>query len=92
MAFEKKQYDVVLIEPPNKYVVERYDQPSYPAIGVAYIGNYLEKSLAIAPAIIDGKLGRLTIQETIEEAIALKPKIIVNAPSSIHVLFPWPDK
>ena len=44
MAFEKKQYDVVLIEPPNKYLVERWDQPNYPAIGVAYIGNYLKKN------------------------------------------------
>ena len=72
MAFEKKQYDVVLIEPPNKYLVERWDQPNYPAIGVAYIGNYLEKNTNITPAIIDGKLGRQTIQNTIDEAIALK--------------------
>ena len=76
MAFEKKQYDVVLIEPPNKYLVERWDQPNYPAIGVAYIGNYLKKNTNITPAIIDGKLGRKTIQQTIDEAIALKPKIV----------------
>ena len=76
MAFEKKQYDVVLIEPPNKYLVERWDQPNYPAIGVAYIGNYLKKNTNITPAIIDGKLGRKTVQKTIDEAIALKPKIV----------------
>ena len=76
MAFEKKQYDVVLIEPPNKYLVERWDQPNYPAIGVAYIGNYLKKNTNITPAIIDGKLGRKTIQQTIDEVIALKPKIV----------------
>ena len=60
----------------NKIVVERYDQPAYPAIGVAYIGNYLEKSIGIRPAIIDGKLGRLTVEETIDKVVGLKPKIV----------------
>ena len=45
MSFDKLQYDVVLIETPTKYVVERYDQPKYTAIGVAYVGNYLEKNV-----------------------------------------------
>ena len=76
MTFEKKQHDVVLVEPPNKYVVERYDNPKYPAIGVAYIGNYLEKSIGIRPAIIDGKLGRLTVDETIDQVVGFKPKIV----------------
>ena len=76
MSFDKSQYDVVLVEPPNKYVVESYDRPKYPAIGVAYVGNYLEKSVGIVPAIIDAKLGRKTIEETIEEVVALKPKIV----------------
>ena len=40
MAFEKKQYDIVLVEPPSKYLIEKCDQPQFPAIGVAYIGNY----------------------------------------------------
>ena len=76
MAFEKKQYDVVLVEPPNKQVVERYDQPNFPAIGVAYIGNYLQTSLGLTPAIIDAKLGKMTIDETIEKIISLNPKIV----------------
>ena len=76
MAFEKKQHDIVLVEPPNKYIVERYDQPNFPAIGVAYIGNYLQTSLGIASAIIDAKLGRMTIDQTIDQILALKPKIV----------------
>ena len=76
MSFDKLQYDVVLIETPTKYVVERYDQPNYPAIGVAYVGNYLEKNVGITPAIIDAKLGRKTIEETIKYVVALKPKIV----------------
>ena len=76
MSFDKLQYDVVLIETPTKYVVERYDQPKYPAIGVAYVGNYLEKNVDITPAIIDAKLGRKTIEETIKYVVALKPKIV----------------
>ena len=76
MAFDKTQYDVVLIEPPNKYVVERYDQPTYPAIGVGYIGNYLEQSIGVTPAIYDAKLARKTIEQTIEDVVALKPKIV----------------
>ena len=76
MSFDKLQYDVVLVETPTKYVVERYDQPNYPAIGVAYVGNYLEKNVGITPAIIDAKLGRKTIEETIKYVVALKPKIV----------------
>ena len=76
MSFDKLQYDVVLVETPTKYVVERYDQPKYPAIGVAYVGNYLEKNAGITPAIIDAKLGRKTIDETIKYVVALKPKIV----------------
>ena len=76
MSFDKLQYDVVLVETPTKYVVERYDQPKYPAIGVAYVGNYLEKNVGITPAIIDAKLGRKTIEETIKYVVALKPKIV----------------
>ena len=76
MSFNQTQYDVVLVEPPNKYIVERYDQPTYPAIGVGYVGNYLEQSIGVTPAIYDAKLGRKTIAQTIEEVVALKPKIV----------------
>ena len=81
MSFNKLQYDVVLIETPAKYVVERYDQPNFPAIGVAYVGNYLEKNVGITPAIIDAKLGRKAINETIKYVVDFK--ILLRNPNKI---------
>lgn len=85
MAFQKSQYDVVLINPPARVVREHYDEPDYPAIGIAYIGNYLETHGGIAPAIIDGKLGRLTVAETVSRAAMLRPKV-VGLTSMTHMI------
>ena len=76
MAFDKETYDVVLIETPSAYVIERYDQPPYPDIGTAYIGNYLEQHSGISVAIIDAKLSRYDINQTIEKTLELQPKIV----------------
>ena len=76
MAFDKETYDVVLIETPSMYVIERYDQPPFPDIGTAYIGNYLEQHSGISVAIIDAKLSRYDINQTIEKALELQPKIV----------------
>ncbi len=76
MAFPRSQYDVVLVQPPAKIVRERYDQPSYPAIGVAYVGGFLDNDTGVRPAIIDARLGRLSIEETVERIVALRPRIV----------------
>jgi anaerobic magnesium-protoporphyrin IX monomethyl ester cyclase len=67
--------DIVLINPPVKRVVEEYDAPDYPHIGLAYLGACLEEN-GFIPAVIDSKLERCTFDETIEKVIALSPKIV----------------
>jgi len=76
MAFEKSQYDVVLVNPPAGVVRERWDTPPFPHIGLAYIGNYLARKSGFVPAIVDGKLGRMTPQEVCDEVVRLRPKIV----------------
>ena len=76
MAFTKNQFDVVLIQPPAEVIIEQYDKPNYPAIGIAYVGNYLEKNESITPVLIDARLSRLTLDETVDETVALRPKIV----------------
>jgi anaerobic magnesium-protoporphyrin IX monomethyl ester cyclase len=76
MSFPESQYDVVLLYPPAEIVREQWDEPNFPAIGIAYIGSYLEQQGGITPALIDGRLSRFSVQDTIEQIVSLKPKIL----------------
>ncbi len=76
MAFTKNQYDVVLIQPPAEVIIEQYDKPNYPAIGIAYIGNYLEINEGITPVLVDARLSCFTLDETVDKIVALRPKIV----------------
>ena len=76
MSFPESQYDVVLLYPPAEIVREQWDEPNFPAIGIAYIGNYLEQKGGITPALIDGRLSRFSVQDTINQIVSLKPKIL----------------
>tara|TARA_B100000315_G_scaffold249151_1_gene279950 strand:- start:196 stop:1617 length:1422 start_codon:yes stop_codon:yes gene_type:complete len=76
MSFPESQYDVVLLYPPAEIVREQWDEPNFPALGIAYIGNYLEQKGGITPALIDGRLSRFSIQDTVNQIVALKPKIL----------------
>jgi radical SAM superfamily enzyme YgiQ (UPF0313 family) len=69
--------DIVLVNPPAQRVREaRYDTPSFPAIGIAYIANYLEQHGGITPLVIDARLERRKEQQVIEEIVALQPAIV----------------
>jgi anaerobic magnesium-protoporphyrin IX monomethyl ester cyclase len=86
VAFAKNQYDVVLVYPPAEVILEIYDVPDFPAIGIAYVGNYLEKTASITPALIDARLSRLSLQETIDAIVALRPKVIgISAMTSMVI-------
>jgi len=86
MAFAKSQYDVVLVYPPAEVILEIYDVPDFPAIGIAYVGNYLEQKTGITPALIDARLSRLSVDETIDEIVALRPKVIgISAMTSMII-------
>ncbi len=66
---------VLLVNPPAEVPRECYDTPNYPAIGIAYIASYLKRH-DIPVEVIDGKLARMTVQETIEAIIRGKPRIL----------------
>jgi anaerobic magnesium-protoporphyrin IX monomethyl ester cyclase len=51
--------DVVLINPSPRRVVERWDRPDYPHIGLGYLGAVLRRC-GNRVVVIDAKLGRLT--------------------------------
>ena len=52
MVFTDNQYEVVLIQPPAEVIIEQYDKPKHPAIGIAYVGNYLEINEGITPVLV----------------------------------------
>jgi anaerobic magnesium-protoporphyrin IX monomethyl ester cyclase len=76
MAFEREQYDVVLLYPPAEEILEIYDVPEFPNIGIAYVGAYLESHGGITPACIDARMSRLSIDATVERIVALEPKVL----------------
>lgn len=68
---------VVLVNPPAQDVREpEYDHPRYPAIGIGYVAGYLHRTTGIRPLVIDGKLGRRTVDEVIRQVVALRPKVL----------------
>ncbi|NQU62180.1 MAG: cobalamin B12-binding domain-containing protein [Rhodospirillales bacterium] len=76
MAFQNDHYDVVLVQPPAESRREHWDTPDYPAIGIAYVGAWLETEAGITPAIVDAKLARLDLTETIDLIVSLGPRVV----------------
>ena len=66
---------VLLVNPPAEVPRECYDTPDYPAIGIAYIAGYLQ-SHGVGVRVIDGKLARKTVEQTIEEIAHARPRIL----------------
>jgi anaerobic magnesium-protoporphyrin IX monomethyl ester cyclase len=65
----------ILVNPPVKVPRESYDTPNYPAIGIGYIAGYL-KSHQVPVRVIDGKLARKTVKETIDDICEAKPEVV----------------
>jgi len=76
LSFAESQYDVVLLYPPAEQIVEIYDVPEFPNIGIAYVGHYLETHGSVTPACIDARMSRLSIDETVERIVALSPRVL----------------
>ena len=76
MSFSASQYDVVLLYPPAEEILEIYDVPEFPNIGIAYVGHYLETHGNVTPACIDARLSRLSLEETVERIVALRPRVL----------------
>jgi anaerobic magnesium-protoporphyrin IX monomethyl ester cyclase len=68
--------DVLLVNPPAEVVREYYDQPDFPHIGIAYIAAYLKNHGMDDVSVIDGKLAKLTIEQTVEEVKKRRPRIL----------------
>ncbi|UCE59340.1 MAG: B12-binding domain-containing radical SAM protein [Phycisphaerales bacterium] len=66
---------VLLVNPPADVVRECYDTPDYPAIGIGYIAGYL-KSNGIDVGVIDGKLARKTVDQTVRDIIDANPRVL----------------
>jgi len=66
---------VLLVNPPAEVPRECYDTPNYPAIGIGYVAGYL-KTHGVPVAVIDGKLARKTVRQTIDEIIEFRPRIL----------------
>jgi anaerobic magnesium-protoporphyrin IX monomethyl ester cyclase len=76
MAFPRAQYDIVLLYPPAEEILEIYDVPEFPNIGIGYVGAYLEAHGGVTPACIDARMSRLSLDETVERVVALEPKVL----------------
>jgi len=69
-----EQSEVVLLNPPAPVVREPfYDQPNFPAMGIAYIAGYLETHGGTTPFVIDGKLERLDPGQVVDAIVARRP-------------------
>lgn len=66
---------ILLVNPPAEVPRECYDTPDYPAIGIASVAGYLLKN-GIECSVIDGKLARLSVDDTIEQIIGRRPRIL----------------
>jgi len=66
---------IILVNPPAQQILETHDQPAHPHIGLGYLAAILEKN-NFDCQIIDAKLERLTLEQTIEKIIQAKPMIL----------------
>ncbi len=66
---------VLLVNPPAEVPQECYDKPNYPAIGIAYVAGYL-KSHDIPVSVIDAKLARMNVSQTIAAIREAAPRIL----------------
>ncbi|MHC4698151.1 MAG: B12-binding domain-containing radical SAM protein [Planctomycetota bacterium] len=66
---------VLLVNPPAEVVRECYDTPNYPAIGIGYVAGYLQTH-GVGVSVIDSKLARMTVDQTVKEIIAFNPRVL----------------
>jgi radical SAM superfamily enzyme YgiQ (UPF0313 family) len=72
-----KTWEVVLVSPPAEVVHEEvYDRPHFPTTGIAYVGGWLEQHSGIRPLLIDGKLERLSVDQTVSRIVAARPRVV----------------
>jgi radical SAM superfamily enzyme YgiQ (UPF0313 family) len=66
---------VVLVNPPPEQIIEEYDAPEYPHIGIGYLASSLELS-GFSPIVVDAKLERLSLDTTVNKILSMSPTIL----------------
>lgn len=76
---------VLLINAPVEKIVEEYDAPRYPHIGLAYLATYLIKN-SISCAVIDSRFERINLFNTLKriETYKKEKKLIVGFTAMTH--------
>lgn len=74
-AAENRHPSILLVNPPAEVPRECYDTPNYPAVGIAYIAAYL-LSHGMDCNVLDAKLARQSLQQTIDSIIEQNPRIL----------------
>ena len=67
--------NIVLVNPPPRKIVEVYDKPDYPHVGLGYLASNLELN-GFSPIVIDAKLEGISFEETIEKVLSLSPAVL----------------
>lgn len=67
--------EVVLVNPPSEQIIEEYDKPKYPNIGIGYLASSLELN-GFTPVVIDAKLERISFEETVNRILSISPRIV----------------
>ena len=75
MAERNHYLNVVLVDPPPLKRIERHDIRDHPHLGLAYIAAYL-KSKGVNCTLIDGKFGRIGLEEVRRRLCLLSPNIV----------------
>ncbi len=66
---------IVLVNPPPEQIIEEYDTPDYPHIGIGYLASSLELR-GFSPIVVDAKLERLSFDEAVGRILSISPDIV----------------
>ena len=67
---------IVLVNPPPFRRAEEWDTPSYPHLGLAYLASSLRHRGYDDCVVVDAKLQRLSLEETVSAVLALGPHVV----------------
>jgi anaerobic magnesium-protoporphyrin IX monomethyl ester cyclase len=77
----------LLVNPPPAQIVEAYDAPNYPHLGVAYLAAYL-RSMRCSVSVLDAKMARMNIGDTVQMIDHAQPDLLgltAYTPEIVHV-------
>jgi radical SAM superfamily enzyme YgiQ (UPF0313 family) len=66
---------ILLLNAPPERIVEPYDAPDYPHLGLGYIASYL-RSKNCQVSVLDAKLARMGVTDVLEKIGEMRPRIL----------------